>query len=508
MIGTLIAIGIVLFAGAASYHYEKERIKQITKETLLFRIDSFEQYLHLMSASNIAMRNAMRSHYQLARQGDLTNHILDSLAFFEQYQVYSLPEVYNPADPNYLNGTLTIAGEVDINSPNLRHELTAAISLNEQLAVYVGEAKLALWTYYISKQKFVYILPKLPLNQYQFSESLYLKPFWQQLEPQSNPEGRQMITDLYEDSAGQGLMVTIASPVYYRGDFLGVICVDVGIDYLQSVLRIGEAVGESVLIDENGLLVATAGEPSEGKKSNIVYLPTAQQWLELDSSWVYAEEIKPGELYFVHSLAKTELMLAAIRKSLTVWLLLLLGCVLSYLAYSQYCASVKHRQLMLIDPLTKLYNRRGLEILVTPIYAHLARTQQYAAILLIDIDKFKQVNDTYGHGIGDEVLKSTAKILNRTNRKSAICARWGGEEFMVFLQAATPNGAMLVAERIRQQVENNTLSAQNLNITISVGIAVTQGEMTFEMLVEQADSALYQAKQNGRNQSVLFTQHI
>lgn len=163
-------------------------------------------------------------------------------------------------------------------------------------------------------------------------------------------------------------------------------------------------------------------------------------------------------------------------------------------------------ELALTDELTKVANRR---CFVDSVEAELARCQRNenpAALLLLDLDFFKSVNDTYGHQAGDEVLKATANRIKKALREYDTFGRIGGEEFAVFLSETDPQTALQVAERVRFMLANFPIKAGSaeLCVTTSIGIALTHGESSFEELYLQADSALYMAKRNGRNRVELF----
>lgn len=146
------------------------------------------------------------------------------------------------------------------------------------------------------------------------------------------------------------------------------------------------------------------------------------------------------------------------------------------------------------DPLTQLLNRRGFE--------NVTGRQGYGALLSMDIDHFKAVNDTYGHDLGDRVLQKVAGILRDTTRRSDVVARYGGEEFVAFLPHARRGDAVNLAERLRHAVEERT-DVNGNPVTISIGVAVSSGAEDFKLLLRRADEATYQAKKEGRNRVVI-----
>ena len=131
------------------------------------------------------------------------------------------------------------------------------------------------------------------------------------------------------------------------------------------------------------------------------------------------------------------------------------------------------------------------------------------SVLMLDIDKFKGINDSYGHLIGDEVIKVLFAILIDNTRAADIVSRFGGEEFAILLPSTDSTGALAIAEKLRRVVENNTINIEiyNIKFTISIGISSTnyRDDNHISEALNRADKALYEAKENGRNRTVLFS---
>ncbi|MCR6630982.1 MAG: diguanylate cyclase [Magnetospirillum sp.] len=165
------------------------------------------------------------------------------------------------------------------------------------------------------------------------------------------------------------------------------------------------------------------------------------------------------------------------------------------------------RESSLRDPMTGLNNRRFLEEYVETLIANVQRRKTQVAVMMLDLDYFKMVNDTYGHDAGDAVIKALAKLLRQSVRASDMVIRFGGEEFLVILVDTPPGNADAVAEKIRSSVEQLEIQAGHvvLKKTISIGIADFPSDSdTFWQAVKFADVALYQAKETGRNRVVRF----
>ncbi|MDP2157771.1 MAG: sensor domain-containing diguanylate cyclase [Nitrospirota bacterium] len=159
------------------------------------------------------------------------------------------------------------------------------------------------------------------------------------------------------------------------------------------------------------------------------------------------------------------------------------------------------------DGLTGLYNHRVFQQKLTEELKRSERHETPLSLLLTDIDFFKKVNDTYGHPVGDFVLKGVSRILQHEIRDIDIAARYGGEEFVVILPGTDSIGAKNIAERLRKAIMAETFSSDNrtLKVTTSIGIATVPADArTKEELIEKTDQALYHAKHNGRNQSVIW----
>ncbi len=160
------------------------------------------------------------------------------------------------------------------------------------------------------------------------------------------------------------------------------------------------------------------------------------------------------------------------------------------------------KKLAAIDFLTGIYNRHHFH---TILQFHLEKHLRYKdlqpfAILMMDLDHFKQVNDQYGHLMGDEVLKEFASIIKNNIRKSDFFARWGGEEFIILVPEIDKEKVILLGRKLSQLVENHFKNHPKMPpITVSIGISIYQENDTMKSLIERTDQALYLAKERGRN---------
>lgn len=157
-----------------------------------------------------------------------------------------------------------------------------------------------------------------------------------------------------------------------------------------------------------------------------------------------------------------------------------------------------------IDHLTKINNRRSLEKLAEIELSRATRNNQPLSVILCDIDHFKQINDQYGHQVGDNVLSSLSALFTKNMRKHDIVARYGGEEFLLLLPNTHIEKAMKVAEKLRMIIAKNEFTntgTATLSVTVSLGVASNNEKSnSWDNIVKAADEALYKAKKSGRNQ--------
>jgi diguanylate cyclase (GGDEF)-like protein len=170
--------------------------------------------------------------------------------------------------------------------------------------------------------------------------------------------------------------------------------------------------------------------------------------------------------------------------------------------------NMRLRQISLTDGLTQVENRRSLEERLHDMWQHSLRLHEPIAIVMCDIDKFKSVNDTYGHQAGDAVLKEFAQCLKAEAREIDRVGRYGGEEFLLILPGTVLDAAVTFAERLREKVEKHTFryAGGTLRRTMSCGVAGAPHPRVKdqEALLRAADDALYVAKETGRNRVVRF----
>lgn len=160
---------------------------------------------------------------------------------------------------------------------------------------------------------------------------------------------------------------------------------------------------------------------------------------------------------------------------------------------------VKLEHLSSVDYLTEVANCRQIKHLMSEELARSQRTDHQFSIIMLDIDHFKSINDKYGHPTGDLVLQTVAKVCKDTVREIDHVGRVGGEEFLIVLPETNAFDAGVIAERIRDRIEFLTIGEKGIKVTVSLGVSSSEIDSNVISLYETADTALYSAKDNGRN---------
>jgi diguanylate cyclase (GGDEF)-like protein len=157
------------------------------------------------------------------------------------------------------------------------------------------------------------------------------------------------------------------------------------------------------------------------------------------------------------------------------------------------------------DPITNINNRAAMDKMLPREISLAKRHDQHLALMIMDLDGFKQVNDGHGHDTGDRVLLEVAKIIQKSLRDSDMLFRYGGDEFVVALPHTCPQGALDVARRILSAMKElrDSFAEENFDVGLSIGLSMLHAGDDFEILFKRVDDALYQAKRNGKNRVVI-----
>jgi diguanylate cyclase (GGDEF)-like protein len=159
------------------------------------------------------------------------------------------------------------------------------------------------------------------------------------------------------------------------------------------------------------------------------------------------------------------------------------------------------KQIATIDPLTKVYNRNYFYEASEQIFANAKRYNEDLSVAILDIDHFKKINDTYGHDVGDIVLKSVAKKMKKRLRGSDLLVRYGGEEFIILLPNTSLKKSFIAMEGLRETISKNKveIDGEKIVVTVSIGISDIKDTNSLDEAIKRADLKLYKAKNNGRD---------
>jgi diguanylate cyclase (GGDEF)-like protein len=178
---------------------------------------------------------------------------------------------------------------------------------------------------------------------------------------------------------------------------------------------------------------------------------------------------------------------------------------LSALAYTRAAsnAEAKLRRAADTDALTGLLNRRRMSDRMHQVRERATQERRPIAVMLLDIDQFKSINDRFGHAWGDDAIVRVSEVLRRTVRRGDLTARWGGEEFLVLLPDATVAEAQEISERIRAEISQAVFDEPQLRVSATIGLAAWHEGESLDATIHRADTLLYRGKRKGRNRVVV-----
>jgi len=452
-----------------------------------------------------AMKTNMEQNLALAKSENYQHPDLPAITYYPQYAVYGLEP---GATPTMIvrNATLTGSGRFENLEPATKIEISAALTLDSTFHTAMMNFPELKWVYYTSANSFIFVAPSVGVAGFQFRHDLYKKEFWVSAAPQQNPSRAMVISDVYEDAAGKGLMITCSEPIWLNNTFYGIVSLDIGLDTMQAILGNGVHIpGQSQIVDEAGKLVATlrSFEPGEYLEMPGDLLQAENVQRSHDNSILIAMPLMEKHLWLVHQVSKNSIILKAAMRAIPYWLIMIFAIILAYLLARLRESMKEVSRLATTDALTGTLNRRGFAFEATVLLAHCRRRAKSVSLLMLDVDHFKTVNDRYGHAAGDRVLKFVANTLSDLVRDEDIVCRFGGEEFLLLFPETVLAQAEAVAERIRSHIESTVADAEsNCQITVSIGCTQISDEEDLARAIARGDDALYAAKNKGRNRVI------
>lgn len=422
-------------------------------------------------------------------------------------------------------GNITGIGNIP-RSGIMGDQINLSLDYSKYFAAFYKRVPETAWIYYISEDNFVYLYPWVSSYHFKYYYDMKKQNYYTVASPEEDPERKAVWTPVYVDEAGKGLVVTLSSPIYYDNAFTGVLAFDL------STERLGEMISseyQSYLIDHIDSVIAVGQNINFNKKqmkfSDLSGLSqTDINTLKEDNGtkvqfaqgrYVYTDIIPdtPWRLYFTVSMWSFVLPSALFTLPL-IALAMVLFWLLSQvdkrrkaeLKLTDSLAEIRSYQTLLEnaathDFLTDTCNRRGLSERFQNLLTS-SEDKITASFIMGDIDKFKNINDTYGHATGDKVLVQLTNILKKNIGSEDVVCRWGGEEFVILLLDRVYSDALLIAEKIRKEIESSVIKSRNSDIvhaTMTLGVSPYFQDDTLQSAVSKADKALYAGKEKGRN---------
>lgn len=492
----VVLLALVVTAGIGSFLLHLDQYVRVVEASFLMRNEIATKFVTLHGDQITVMHRLFSERYQQINpesQGSVPLPV-QTLADGKAWQV-QFPK-------SQAIGTVTGNAPLPL-SPQLRREIAAAAAMDAQIQTALEVNRDVAWLYYLSASGFIYIAPRVPPEQFQFTPQLYERDYWREASPSANPTRRTIMKGPYQDLAGQGWILTVAKPVYDGDTFLGITALDLRVESMERMGQMIQTIGESMLVSENNRVMAHSDGPAPRVIEQPALSAEVLAWREgrLGDRWLSSEIVK-DELWLVHRLRPAELYWKAAQESVSVWLMSALLALSGFLLLRLRKALATVTLLTYTDPLTKALNRRGFYERSALLLAQAQRKNQPLALMIMDIDFFKKVNDTYGHDVGDSVLQQVGGYLQAARRPSDLFCRWGGEEFIVLLCLEQTADALAAAERMRQEAQRTRIPPGDHPVTLSAGLVLLQANESVDAAVKRADLLLYQAKQGGRNRIV------
>lgn len=410
----------------------------------------------------------------------------------------------------------------------LNNELSAALEMSFILQLHNPSGSFHHRLWYISRGGF-YLSSRPPQTSEEMLQSydrMIHQPYFTGMTPEANPKRKIAWTDLYEGEHHEGKMITGSIPVDDDGYWYGVLAMDFSeptiVDFLRTARPKGMT-GSVLLYNDNVQLIAnTDRENTPGHTLNAVELAQLAKatehsdygilrfgtrfvtWTQSNNSAALLVNIQNLGEGITGETGRASVVL------ILMWLLFSLVLILSHQIIIRLIGRMLDMQNTLTwranyDSLTRLLNRAAFFETANQLSAQSQKANKPFSVIQLDLDRFKQVNDTWGHLAGDRVLIHAASTIKATVRKMDRVGRVGGEEFCIVLPEASLEEATVVAERVRAKLAKKEVLIghhQTLKVTGSFGVSCSEGEgeYDFESLQSVADNRLYIAKESGRNQ--------
>lgn len=480
---------VVAFGTQRVVHNQAQLLERKLDLQVAARANGAREYLLVAQRLLHGVEHLMAENLALALRGALHHPAAEQIKNYPGLGIYAIAGSVDTGESLKLVGVLSGQGQAESIDTATQAEINAALALNPLFSTLLQAIPDTKWLYYTSARNFVFLAPATPVRDEHFQRDNLARAFWLQATPENNPDHSLAITEAYADAGGKGPLISMSLPVYLGEVFVGVITLDVGLDTLMTLLTKPQMLGDSALLDEHGHVIFKAQHMHDT--------------LTDDSKGYYIAQqvVLENQMVLLHKVPRRALMLEALRESwVRISQVFFVGLLL-FLAFYLWQLVRRIRLLADTDPLTGLMNRRAMERIAAALIGYNNRYQQKMCVLILDLDHFKKINDSYGHQVGDRVLEGFAALLESTVRESDQLSRHGGEEFLVVLPNTELQEAFQMAERLRNMVHQAPLAGASGRVTVSIGCAELLPGENYSNILKRADDALYRAKNNGRNQT-------
>ena len=370
--------------------------------------------------------------------------------------------------------------------------------------------------YYTSANGFQNVYPWVHSSERAYREEMLQEPFFLRAGPRNNPSHWSVWVTAPVGTEGEDKILSLSAPIYNGAQFCGVVTIDYMGKSLLEPLAEDYVDYNSFLVDEHLCVVSatqkervdTSLQESLGlTDEEMAQLRQAKENLAfaVGNHYVYKSTVPETTLTLIVTVPQSRIALRAFFLTFPIVLIgtLLLGAL--FILVNLRRVERKLKQASITDSLTGLRNRRYLDTVLEEEVAKAERNRQKLTLISMDLDRFKNVNDTWGHQVGDEVLKLVAASIKTQLRREDTLVRMGGEEFMVLLPQTGIQEAFEVAEKIRLAVKAAEHPRAG-NITVSLGLAEHRSEESCSDLYRRVDKAMYAAKLAGRDRTHIYSE--
>jgi len=483
----IFVIGSYLIYQNEEKKFEKNISLELNEQTYIIK-----EYFDIVKSLIYSLRNTLENNLLIFQYTDINHPKLKDIKYFKEKNSFNIQYIIDKK--NNKNSSLFGIGNIDQIDEEYTEELNAVLFLSPIFKTALNTLMDVQWIYYSSNRNFMYIAPTDISPNEKFIKQQYQKNFWIEAIPKNNPKQDLIMTDLYIDGAGKGLMSTLSLPIKNKDKFMGIISIDIGLKTLNNMVKNHSQDGHIFLLNHQNSIIASTSSFDTKEILN----PSNKK---LEGSTIQVSNVLKDKIKLIHIIKNKEKISIVVKNSISKIFLLLFVLSIIYMTYYLTLLVSKVEELANKDFLTSLLNRRSMRKQSKMMISISKRYEQNLSFLLLDIDNFKSINDRFGHNIGDIALKKVAYILTKNSREVDLVSRYGGEEFLLCLTNTKLQEAFYLSERIRKEIANIGIKNLDLNISVSIGCIEFDKDESLDQAINRADKLLYQAKEAGKNRT-------